>query len=467
MTGTAAMNGPTSLWSAHPLWPGGAPRPQPRVPSSARRGSHAATDGLPPPARLQGMRLVAWVLLCMALTLYLTVSALLLGRLGIHYDLPGGSPLVKFHPGTWVLMLATVVALAAHGNPLMVLVAQWRRRPALAVYMGCIAFISFWSLWRNGSSGAAFIVDTLAAPALALLVLDLYPRRHQRALVRWVLLLLTLNSCIALVEFATKSRLITLGSGERLMLADSVYFRASAMLGHPLVNSMLTLALYPAVWLLREWGVWRWPVIGLMGLSLLAYGGRSALAMATVVYGGAMLATLSWQAVHGRFTYRQLLGGLLALLLGSTALIGVVWISGLGARIFSNLSWDNSADVRRVVWHALDFLHDFDWWVGVSPARMQQIAIQIGLDPRFEAIENFWIELLLQWGLIGFVPFVIGLACLLGATWRHAAAPMRLALPVFLLVASGANTLSSKTVTLTLLVVVAWASAAWRVRRVA
>ena len=151
-----------------------------------------------------------------------------------------------------------------------------------------------------------------------------------------------------------------------------------------------------------------------------------------------------------------------ALLLAGTAVTGAVLASGLGERIFANLAWDNSASVRLVALQALDHLDEFDWWVGVPPARIDEIALRLGLDPRFEAIENFWVVLLMQFGLVGFVPFLIGLGAGLVHAWRHAMPPLQLALPVYLLVASGANTLAAKSVSLTLLMVAMAASAAWR-----
>ena len=61
--------------------------------------------------------------------------------------------------------------------------------------------------------------------------------------------------------------------------------------------------------------------------------------------------------------------------------------------------------------------------------------------------------------MVGFIPFVVALACLLLVLWRVATPPMRVATLLYFLVASTANTLASKTMSLMLLVVVILAGA--------
>lgn len=406
------------------------------------------------------LREAGWALMLLAITLYMTVSSLTLAWVGVPYDLPGGNPLVKFHPGTWALTLALVVALIGCGHPVAVLIGRLRQAPLLAVYLGAMVFVAVWSVWRNGTGGAAFIVDTLWMPGVALLVLSLFgPARHQR-LLRWMVLLLSLNALLALGEFALKQSLVPRFASDSGLVADAGYFRSSALLGQPLANAMVTLALMPAAMLIEGWR--RWLAIGLMGLALLAFGSRTALAAMLTIYLGALAAAAALDTVRGRYSYVQVTGALLGLMLTATAVVGTVMASGLGERIFANLTWDNSANVRLVALQALDYLDDTEWWVGVPPARIDEIALRLGLDPRFEAIENFWIVLLMQFGLIGFVPWLIGLLAGIAHVWRHAAPPLKLALPVYLLVASGANTLAAKSVSLTLLFVMMAASAAWQ-----
>jgi hypothetical protein len=61
--------------------------------------------------------------------------------------------------------------------------------------------------------------------------------------------------------------------------------------------------------------------------------------------------------------------------------------------------------------------------------------------------------LLVQLGLVGFSLFMLGLACIVVHLWRISRLPARLALVVYFVIASGGNTLASKTPSLVLLLV--------------
>lgn len=403
-------------------------------------------------------------LLWLAVTLYMVLSAFSLARLGVPYDLPGGSPLAKMHPGTYVLVLALLAALAGQGHPVAVLWQRLRALPLVTLYLLAMLVVAVWTVWLHGTGGTAFIVDTLWMPGVALLVMSFYGPGFHRALLGWVIGLLVLNSFIALGEYTLQRTLFEPPQIRDGSLVREMPFRAGGLLGHPLANGLVTVSLMPAA-LLAPWrGRLRWPVLGLFLLALLAFGGRTALALAVVVYGGAALVLAALRLVQGRYSYLQMTGGAVAALLTVTGLVAVVGLTGLGERIVHGMQWDNSANVRLVVWQALDHLDLFSWWVGMTPDEVERVAVRIGLDPRYEAIENFWIALLMQTGLLGFVPFVLGLACGVAHVWRVAPPFMRMTLPVYFFVASGANTLASKSVSLTLLFVVLACSAAWRVQ---
>ena len=405
-------------------------------------------------------RHVAWWLLVAAVAVYIVLSPPALTALGIPYDAPAGSFLVKIHPGTYLLLLSWAVGLASVGHPLTVVLRQLRQEPLVAAYLLCMVAVLFWAVGRHGPSGLAFIIDTLCMPAVALLAMMLHARQRQQQLLLWVMGLLLLNAVIAIGEFALRVRLLPLYAG-RVDFVEEDFFRSSALFGHPLSNSLKTLALMPAVLLLP----WRWPARLATGvvltLGLLTFGSRAAM-VGLAIYGAAACVPVLWRLVCGRFNYIQIMAGLLGSLLGAALLAGVVAATGLGERIFKNLSWDNSADVRRKSWDVLDYVHGLDAWLGIPVTQIDVIAQRIGIDLRYEAIENFWLYLLLLLGWLGFAVFVTGLACLLWRHWRVAAAPMRLALVVYLLVASTANTLAAKSVSLILMSVVIQASARGR-----
>ena len=401
---------------------------------------------------------LAWWLFAASLTLSMTLSAQALLALGMPYDAPYGPPIAKLHPGSWLLVLAWLCALARHGNPLAVQLEAARREPLATAYIVCMGLVFFWTIYRHGSSGAAYILQTLWMPALAIFTLGLLGASRRQQTAQLVMALLCLNAALALGEYFLKAHLVPISADQE----GTEYFRSSALLGHPLLNANVTMALLPAVMLLPWRLAWRLLAGLLLLCSMLAFGARTALVTGLLVYGAHAAVQGTVNALRGRYSYLQLTGTLAGVMLVGAALAGTVLATGLGERIFSNLKWDNSANVRLKVWEAFDFLHGSDWWLGVPPSQIDRIAVAMGLDPRYEAIENFWIYAYLQFGAIGFVPFIVGMACLIALLIKHSQPAMRGAVFVFFAVASTANALSSKTVSLTLLSVVALATAAPR-----
>lgn len=390
------------------------------------------------------------------------LSAPMLLRFGIPYDAPYGPAVAKIHPGTYFLFLAWFMALAGRGNPLTAFMDQIARMRLIGVYFFSMVGVFVWAVFRHGTSGAAFIIDSLWTPAIAAFTLDLLDDDRRRRLLQLAMVLLACNAILAIGETMAPARLTPLHVG-RSDIVNEEYFRSSAFLGHPLNNALITASLLPAAIFLPWARTWRILLVLVCLLSLLAFGGRTSVAAVVLVYGTYLGMRLARYALSGQMTYLQLTGGSLAGMLGITALAGAVAATGLGDRIFNNLSLDSSASVRLRVWDAFQYLSSTDMWMGVSPSEIDHISLRMGLDPTYEAIENFWIYLFMQFGLIGFIPFLIGLACLFWMLWKSTSTPLKLSIVLYLLVASTANTLASKTVSLMLLTTVILASSPhWR-----
>ena len=412
---------------------------------------------------------LGWYLMVVAVMASMLLSASMLLRLGIPYDAPYGPALAKIHPGTYCLLMAWFLALSGRGNPLKAFIEQAARLRLIGIYFFCMVGVFVWAVFRHGTSGAAFIIDSLWTPAIAAFTLDLLDDDRRRRVFQLVMVLLACNAVLAVGEALSPARLTPLHVG-RSDIVEEEYFRASAFLGHPLHNALITASLLPAAILLPWAKKWRVLLVLVCLLSLLAFGGRTSVGAVALLYGTYLGWCVLRYVFSGRMTYLQLTGGSLAGMLGITALVGTVAATGLGDRIFNNLSLDSSASVRLRVWDAFDYLSTTDVWMGVSPLEIDHISLRMGLDPTYEAIENFWIYLFMQFGLIGFIPFLVGLACLLRMLWKSTNTPLKLSIVLYLLVGSTANTLASKTVSLMLLTTAilastkAWPAAAPTVR---
>ena len=409
---------------------------------------------LPPPPHETAMtparsprlpRLAGW-LFASGVALYLLLSAPALSLLGISYEASGGAFFEKVHPGTWLIALAYAILISSRGHPFRVVGAQLAAQPLLAVYLACQLCVLGWTLSRHGTSGAAFMLDTLLMPFVCIATLMMLDSRQRYRCLVIVVTLLVLNTLLGLGEAVAQARLIPLRLGGADEAINDI-FRPSALLGHPLTNSMVTATLLPAVLYLRISMVWRGLLVLLLWVGTLAFGGRTGFLLATALYGAYFMFAGLRATIQGRFTYLQLTGAAFVGMLGGAALVAAVFAAGIGERIFNSLSWDGSASVRYRVWNVFDHLNSTDLLIGISPERIVSIGTRIGLEAS-EAIENFWLVLFLQMGVIGFIPFVVAMACLLTWLWRASGGPMRVAVVLFVLVASSNNSLATKTVAL-------------------
>ena len=411
-----------------------------------------------------GLETAAWRLFVAGVCVHFCFSAHALITLGYPYEAPLSGPFpFKIHPGTYLLAMALLCALASRGHPLRSAFRAVRQLPLIGVHLGVMVLCLAWVLYRHGPSGAAFIVDTHWVPALAALTLLHMDDRRRARLLPLLATFVLVNAGLGITEYALGARLVPLHMpGQESGFAEEGHFRSSGLLGHPLTNAKLMAALLPIALTLTWRGLWRWAAVATVAMGLLAFGSRAALGIVLVVYGSWLLGALGLMVVRGRFSYLQLTGGGVFALLGVAALVGVVIATGIGDRIFGSLYLDNSASVRLKVWSAYSYLTSEQLWLGISARDIDLVALRLGLDPKYEAIENGWIYLSMQLGLIVFGLWVIGFGCLL--TWLvRVGTPLTAAgVLVYVAVSSTNNAFASKSITQGLLVTYVVAAGAQR-----
>lgn len=373
----------------------------------------------------------------------LLVSSYLLLELGIRYQVPGGGFLVKLHPGTYLLLLAFLALLAGErANPLGVVMGMLRARPGIALYAAAtLAFLGYSGL-RYGPSGAAFIIDTLLTPALAVMILDRLGQAAARRLLALLVAFIVVNSLVALGEAVTHRRLLPLVSEGVPLYIDP--FRASALIGHPLQNSIHT-ATNMFIVLAAGWraGV-RWALVTLMMLALLTFGSRAALFTTVIALALYAAMTAAELAARRRLSYLGITGGLALIGLALPVFAVVVVEYELGERILRHLRWDDSAEVRLASLSAFDLITPEQLLFGISPQSIATLLHRLNIDPNFEAIENPWVLLILQMGLVMFVPFVMALLGFVWSIGRGAPLAAKISLAVFLIIASTNNSFAGK-----------------------
>jgi hypothetical protein len=287
-------------------------------------------------------------------------------------------------------------------------------------------------------------------PGICALTLLMLETRRRYACLVIVMGLLVANTLLGLGESLLHTRLIPMRLGGEAEMVEDI-FRPSAFLGHPLANALITATLLPLALHLRIAMAWRCALLLLLWVGLLGFGGRTSFVLATLVFGSYFALQVGSAILRGRFSYAQLIGGALVVMLMAAVLAVAIGESGIGERIFKSLVWDNSASVRTRIWNVFQFVPTQDMLIGVSPAEIADLIWRLGLTGPGESIENFWLVMFLQLGAIGFVPFMVAMGCALAWLWKSSRGAVRLAVLMFFVAASSNNSLASKSVSFTML----------------
>jgi len=223
----------------------------------------------PPPGTVFGS------LLALMIIFFVTVSAYVLIESGWNYGETGGSPLEKIHPATLLAAFILLLTACTFPNPLVPLVNGFADYPNVVLYLVTVALVMVHALFVVGLPFTVFI-DTFIGPALVFLLLSEIDERRRRRLAWLVHALFLANTLLGLAEFGLGFRLTPLHvEGETL----EEEWRASAFIGHPLSNAMLT-GSYMVLLLsggARDLPTWLKPVLFLIaGAGMVVFGERAA-----------------------------------------------------------------------------------------------------------------------------------------------------------------------------------------------
>ena len=238
----------------------------------------------------QGGRVFA-ATFALVLLVRLFVPGSVLDRL-YNYDLVGGAPWMKIHPGTYMMLALAGLVLARRGPRLRLPF----RRAVLALLTA--AFVCALSCILRGSTTAlGLLVDNMLCAAAGLFCLAHLDAPGMRLAVCAVLGCMTLNALMIFYEFAARTNVF-----KPVATYSAYFFRPTGLLNHPLDNGLYLIAAIPAATLLRR------PLYVNMGLALIflvasfAAGARlaSILAGPTLIGAGLIAARQATQASPNR-----------------------------------------------------------------------------------------------------------------------------------------------------------------------
>lgn len=401
-------------------------------------------------------RLPRWLIYAGILAL-MVLPANLLVLLGIPYNLPGGSPFIKIHPSSYLILLAFLACLAQRSfQSSLGEVAQ--QKPMVWIYPLIASLVTVITVLRFGISGVAFYIDGLIVPgALAWLLLaesEIFRRRTFHLIVVVILL----NAVLGILEAASGWRLLPyLIAGEA---HREEFFRSAALASHPLESAGRTVPVLLASLVMPS--KVSLILIPILLLGLLGFGSRSAFIIVLVcllmIYQRDLMASIRSRTISVEKTMGSLLLGLLIFLVS----LMMIFSLDLGARIIETLYWDQSASARIESVLMLRHLSLEEWWFGSGPEGVKNLTqLRMG----WFNFENFWVILLIQLGVIQLILFTLAFLFWMANLVREAAFNIRLAALAFLIIASGSDILATKTTNLSILVVTVIGAMAYSEKR--
>lgn len=398
-----------------------------------------------PRAPARGLNESAQRVLMALIGLALLEMLLLPNPLLTHYtgyaEPGGGNPLFKVHFYSYTLFLALLFVTANVGG-IRFLSTQTSERPGVVQFAVVVMFCATVTIARQGIGGVAYMVDTLFAAPLAVMLISYLDAERRQRLTAFLIWFVTFNAAVGVFERILGIHLFHFGD-----LDGFAHFRATAFMGHPLENALITSSMMFLV-LAMPWSAWRKAfVLSVCMAGILAFGARGGFAI-TLLMGTAAAVLFGARALlRGEMRLSTLVNaplvGTLALAAGAVLTFGTV----LGERIVALARFDESAQARVDAFKLFDYLSLNDVLYGVDFAEVNFI---LKLDKDVQIIENCWIAILLMLGAILFVVFALSLLGFFRSISRGRGALIAFAVMNFVLVASTNNSLSTKSPSLVL-----------------
>jgi hypothetical protein len=401
-----------------------------------------------PAQKARFVDLVIVGLMFVAIVAIFTMSSAILTSWKIHYLTPGGGFYEKVHPATYLVLLAAFLMLMRNGQPAAELNRVFSEAKLLLIYLFCWLCLlgQMFVLERPFT----IVIDTFLLPLVLCIVIWQLSEQQRRPLVWALHATILLNIVIGYYEFLSGHRLIPLTLGDVTVMGE---WRASALLGHPLIASgvvgayVLALVLRPALFpplLIRV------PLIVVSLGSLMAFGGRTAL-MTVLAVLGVMAVLGAARLVRGSRTSLPIV--IISILLLFIVVAGIFAALNLGLfdKMLLRFSSDKgSASARFATFNLLSY---FDWnelLLGPSSERANALQAQLGLA---YGIENFWASCIVQFGGVPTALLSIGLVCLFIEIFKRSSPAAYAILLLILTIAISSVSFSSKNIQLAQLVI--------------
>jgi hypothetical protein len=298
------------------------------------------------------------------------------------------------------------------------------------------------SIYFNGISGAGYLIDTHLIAAIFGILTYSCSEQEKKKIKDTILIFILLNSIVALNEFLLHRHLI--GYPQH---STAMSFRSAAFFGHPLNNALITASALFFIFSTE----WKLPIKLLSSffytVSLLCYGARTAsiVGVAALVM---FIAISFFKDFKKKTKYLEIAAFIFFGISFSLTLYVLIHKFGIGARIFELNLFDQSGMARIKSFNIFHWITKKELLTGI---RQSDIAVLSTSLVGVNTIENFWIILILTLGLPLGLIFCFFFVKMIFSLMYNQKISNKLGAITFLLVASSNNSLSSKSVSLTII----------------
>lgn len=357
------------------------------------------------------------VMIAIYLGLLFLVPGTLLDLVGYDYSAIEGSPLTKIHISTYFLVALFAIFVISYPRKYDLF------RYYLATKLGTLYFFSaaifaVVNIIFGGRNGFGMFIDTDLHLVLCCLLLPFIDPAGMDRLERLLHWFFAVNACVGIFELVTGISLFPLMtfSPDGMQVPEP---RATAFLSHPLHAATVTCAYIVALLvgagrLLRS--DLRIPMIGLQTAALLAFGGRTALLLALLLLGLAVL----WRVLQftsGTRMRRSTVIAAVAVVPAGIAAIAILASLGAFDSFLDRFTEDGGSARSRVL--MLPLLWSFDWadflWGASSDYARAQI-YSYGLE---WGVENPFVQMSVYQGVVIASLLMSGFFCVLYDTWKR------------------------------------------------
>jgi hypothetical protein len=345
------------------------------------------------------------------------------------YSISGGSIILKIHPGSYLFILAAVLAMSQ-------IIRTGMREWSLPIFgslqlLVVIVLVLVLGLFTGHSANISYLIDSMAIAPLAILTLTTFSLDQMMRYLRLGMMVIFANALFVMLQFTLRDHILPYPT----FLTNGI-FRPGGIVGHPLIAGLLTVSCIPLLPLARFRPGLHFVMISVWSLAVVMTSARVATAALPVI----LALTYLNVAVKSRMRPAELVMLLLFAVLVGAMIVLAAYSAGLLDRVLGGF-FDDSSQARVDVYGILSLLTPSEFLYGADLDTAQYYLLEFF---SLEYIESPVVLYIINFGLIGALLF--GASLLFFFVSLAVAAPnmVRLSTLAFLAVALTNNTLAVK-----------------------